>query len=273
MSDTLSTVKPWITFAGFVLIIAVLYWAQAVLVPFALAILLTFVLTPPVTWLQRWIGRVPAVAVTVTLVFTALGLAGWGIARQMDNLARDLPGYRTNIREKLADIRGARSGGSVEKLQETFEEIKTELGASAAAKGTVSAPMVVTSQHAEPLSGFAWLGPVFARSGTAGLVVVMVVFMLLERRELRDRVIGVLGQHRLTITTKALDEAGTRVSRQLLMQSLVNVIYGVIAGPGCMCSAFRIRSCGPPSVPHCVSSRTWDRCSPRARRFWSASPP
>ena len=53
--------KPWITFAGGVLVVAVLYWAQAVLVPFALAILLTFVLTPPVTWLQRWIGRVAAV--------------------------------------------------------------------------------------------------------------------------------------------------------------------------------------------------------------------
>ena len=60
MDETLKFAKPWVTFAGGVLVVAVLYWAQAVLVPFALAILLTFVLTPPVTWLQRWVGRVPA---------------------------------------------------------------------------------------------------------------------------------------------------------------------------------------------------------------------
>ena len=90
MDDLAQTLKPWVTFAGCVLVIAVLYWAQEVLVPIALAILLTFVLTPPVSWLERWIGRVPAVLAVVTLVFTILGLAGWGLARQMDHLAEDL---------------------------------------------------------------------------------------------------------------------------------------------------------------------------------------
>ena len=88
LDDTLKSVKPWVTFAGGVLVVAVLYWAQAVLVPFALAILLTFVLTPPVTWLQRWVGRVPAVLLVVTLVFAALGLAGWGLTWQMDRSGR-----------------------------------------------------------------------------------------------------------------------------------------------------------------------------------------
>ena len=130
MDDTSHTLKPWVTFAGCVLVIVVLYWAQAVLVPIALAILLTFVLTPPVTWLERWVGRVPAVLVVVTLVFTVLGLAGWGLARQMDHLADDLPRYRVNILAKIADVRGAGKGGSVEKLQETIEDIKTDLGQS-----------------------------------------------------------------------------------------------------------------------------------------------
>jgi hypothetical protein len=71
-NDTLKSVKPWVTFAGVVLVVAVLYWAQAVLVPFALAILLTFVLTPPVNWLQRWVGRVPAVLLVVTLALAML---------------------------------------------------------------------------------------------------------------------------------------------------------------------------------------------------------
>src|SRR6187431_1552630 len=147
MDETSQTLKPWVTFAGCVLVIVVLYWAQAVLVPIALAILLTFVLTPPVTWLERWVGGVPAVLTVVTLVFALLGLAGWGLARQMDHLADDLPRYRANILTKIADVRGAGKGGSVEKLQETIEEIKTDLGRSDAPKGKVSRPVVVTSEQ------------------------------------------------------------------------------------------------------------------------------
>jgi predicted PurR-regulated permease PerM len=232
MDNTSQTLKPWVTFAGCVLVVVILYWAQAVLVPIALAMLLTFVLTPPVTWLERWIGRIPAVLAMVTLVFTVLGLAGWGLARQMDHLAGDLPRYRVNILAKIADVRGAGKGGSVEKLQETIEDIKTDLGKSEVPRGTVSRPVVVTSEQVAGFSGFAWLGPLVGPVGTAGLVVAMVIFMLLERRELRDRLIGLFGHGQLAITTKAFDEAGTRVSRQLLMQSLVNLVYGIAAGAG-----------------------------------------
>ena len=162
MDDTSKTLKPWVTFAGCVLVVVVLYWAQAVFVPFALAILLTFVLTPLVNWLERWIGRIPAVLAMVTLVFTVLGLAGWGLARQMDHLAEDLPRYRTNIRVKIADVRGAGKGGSVEKLQDTIEDIKSDLGRSDAPRGTMSQPVVVTSEQVAGFSGFAWLAPVVA---------------------------------------------------------------------------------------------------------------
>jgi hypothetical protein len=96
----------------------------------------------------------------------------------------------------------------------------------------VSSPVVVTSDGGTGSSGFAWLGPIVAPLGTAGLVLVMVIFMLLGRRDLRDRLIGLFGYGRLAITTKAIDEAATRVSRQLLMQSLVNLLYGVAAGVG-----------------------------------------
>ena len=232
MDETSHAVKPWVTFAGCVLVIVVLYWAQAVLVPIALAILLTFVLTPPVSWLERWIGRVPAVLVAVTLVFVVVGLAGWGLARQMDRLAQDLPRYRVNILAKIADVRGAGKGGSVERLQETIEDIKTDLGKSATPTGTASRPMVVTSEPVAGFSGFTWLGPIVGPLGTAGLVMALVIFMLLERRDLRDRLLRLFGHGQLTITTKAFDEAGNRVSRQLLMQSLVNSLYGIAAGLG-----------------------------------------
>jgi predicted PurR-regulated permease PerM len=232
MDDLATTVKPWITFAGCVLVVVVLYWAQAVLVPIALALLLTFVLAPPATWLQRWIGRIPAVLTVVTLVFALLGLAGWGLVRQMDHLADDLPRYRVNILSKIADVRGAGKGGSVEKLQETFEEIKTDLGKTDVPKGTVSRPVVITSEQVAGFSGFTWISPIVAPLGTIGLVLAMVIFMLLERRGLRDRLIGLFGHGHLAITTKAIDEAGSRVSRLLLMQSLINVIYGVAVGVG-----------------------------------------
>ena len=228
VEDIVKTIRPWVTFAGCVLVVGVLYWAQAVLVPFALAILLTFVLAPPITRLERWIGRVPAVVLGVTLVFTLLGVASWGLTRQMQHLAAALPGYRANIQAKIADVRGAGKGGTVEKLQETLEDLKGDLGASTPAAGPAARPVVVAPETAAGFaSGFGWLTPIVGPLGTASLVVALVMFMLLERRDLRDRLIGLFGQGRLAVTTKAFDEAGSRVSRQLLMQSLVNAVYGI----------------------------------------------
>ena len=129
-------------------------------------------------------------------------------------------------------MRGAGKGGSVEKLQRTIEDIQTDLGKPDVPGGATSRSVVVTSDQGKGFSGFSWLGPIVGPVGTAGLVLAMVIFMLLERRELRDRLIGLFGHGHLAITTKAFDEAGTRVSRQLLMQSLVNLVYGIAAGAG-----------------------------------------
>ena len=198
--------------------------------PIALAGLLSFVLTPAVNWVERWLGRVPAVLAVVTLVFIVLGLAGWGLARQMTHLVEDLPSYRVNMLAKIADVRGVGKGGAVEKLQETIEEIKTDLGKSDGAGSKPSPRVIVTSAQPGAFARFAWLSPIIDPLGTAGLVIALVIFMLLERRDLRDRLIGLGGHGRLTATTRAFDEAGSRVSRQLLMQSLVNSIYGTVAG-------------------------------------------
>jgi predicted PurR-regulated permease PerM len=234
MADSLDRViAPWIRFAGCVLVVGVLYWAQAVFVPVALALLITFVLSPPVTFLQRLIGRVPAVLVVVGLVFTILGLAGWGVAAQMSSLARDLPHYRANIRQKISDIRGAGRGGSVEQVAQTVKDIQTEIASPEAPKGTVRQPVIVQPQQVSTLWDFpSWLGPAIAPLSTAGFVIVLVIFMLLEREDLRGRVIGLVGHGHLAVTTKALDEAGSRVSRQLLMQTVVNAAYGVAIGAG-----------------------------------------
>lgn len=226
MDDTLTSVKPWVTFAGGVLVVAVLYWAQAILVPLALAVLLTFILTPPTTWLQRWLGRLPAVLMVGVLVFLAIGLAGWGLAWQMNHLADDLPGYRANIQAKIADVRLAGRGSAVQKLQELLAGVRADLDTTETPEGTVSRPLMVASEQMTGFLGFAWLGPVVGPLSTAGFVAAMVIFMLLQHRDLRDRLIGMVGYGQLATTTKALDEAGQRISRQLLMQALVSLLYG-----------------------------------------------
>jgi predicted PurR-regulated permease PerM len=221
----------WITFAGCVLVVAVLYWAQAVFVPVSLAVLLTFVLTPPVVWLQRRIGKVAAVLTITTLVFTFFGLAGWGVVRQMASLGTDLPTYRSNIRAKVHDIRGARNSASLEKFEKAVKELQGDMGAGPAT-GAPGKPIVVTSDPGAGYTAIGWLGPLVEPLGTAAFVIVLVLFMLLEREELRDRLLGLVGHGHLAITTKALDEAGSRVSRQLLLQTVVNLIYGSLAAAG-----------------------------------------
>ena len=192
----------------------------------------------------------------------------------MDYLAEDLPRYRVNILAKIADVRGAGKGGSVEKLQETIEDIKTDLGKTEVPRGTVSRPVVVTSEQVAGFSGFTWLGPIVGPLGTAGLVLAMVIFMLLERRDLRDRLIGLFGHGQLAITTKAFDEAGT--SRQPAAVDAVRWSIWSTASPpapGSTSSACRTRWSGRPWVRFSDSSRTSGPCSAQARRSWSALRP
>jgi predicted PurR-regulated permease PerM len=211
MRDVLGKIYPWVVFAGWVLIVAVLYWAQVFLVPVALAVLLSFVLTPVVAPLQRWFGRVPAVLMVTTAVFILLALAGWGLNRQVTSVLDELPAYRDNIRQRVRDIRGVSRGGSVEKLQKTVEGIQEEFDRDNPS-GKVRDPVVTKPVI---LAG-SWLpstATLLAHLATAGLVAILIVFMLLERQDLRNRVVGAFGHGHLALTTRALDEAAERVSR------------------------------------------------------------
>lgn len=230
MEDTAS-LRPWLKFAALVLVVGVLYAAQRVIVPVALAALFTFVLASPVNWLERRIGNVAAVLTTAVVVFALLGLATWGLARQINYLADDLPIYRKNVLSKVADIRGVGKGGSVEKIQKTLDEIKSGLEQQPG-KTPAPRPLIVSPVDTPAFAGLEWLGPALGPLGTAALVITLVIFMLLERHSLRDRLIGLVGNGQMARTTRALDEAGARVSRQLLMQTLVNLVYGVCSGVG-----------------------------------------
>lgn len=168
----------------------------------------------------------------VVVTFTGLGLAGWALTNQLTTLVQELPGYRHNIRQKIRDIRGAGQGGSVETLQRTVDDIRTEIE-KGETRGTTAQPVVVQSEQTAGLWGFPTaVGPLLEPLATAGLVLILVVSMLLERQDLRNRLIRLFGHGRLTVTTKAFDEAGRRVSRYLLMQSLINLVFGVGVGVG-----------------------------------------
>ena len=114
------------------------------------------------------------------------------------------------------------------KLEQTIQQIQGDLGAPPARAGTVTQPVIVSTTDVAGFSSIGWLGPFLEPLGTAGFVVTLVLFMLLEREDLRDRLIGLFGHGQLAVTTKAIEEAATRVSRQLLLQTVVNLIYGIL---------------------------------------------
>lgn len=219
----------WLAVIGTLAIVAALWAARDVLVPIALAALVTFLMSAPVARLERVIGRVPAVLGAVALVFVISAASGWALVRQLDGITSDLPRYRTTLVARIDQVRALGRGGTVEELQKTVEKVQEDL-----AKATTPprASRVVVTESAGPSGGFGVLGPMVGLAATAGLVVTLVIFMLLERRDLRDRIVGIVGRGHVARTTRALEEAGRRVARQLLMQSAVNAIYGAIAALG-----------------------------------------
>jgi predicted PurR-regulated permease PerM len=170
--------------------------------------------------------------IIVVLAFSVLAAIGWLVTLQLTSVANELPTYRNNIREKIIDIRGAGKGGALEKIRETAEEVKEELSKDEPATAP-SKPREVVVQ-AEESSTF-WpiplaTAPMLERMASGGLVIVLVIFMLIQRENLRNRLIRLVGYGRLTITTKALEEAAQRISRYLLMQSIINASFGLAVG-------------------------------------------
>jgi predicted PurR-regulated permease PerM len=214
--------------ASLALITASLYWAKAVLIPVALAILLAFLLSPVVQAVRRiGIGHMPAVLLVVVLVFACLGGLSWTIFQQMAQLIDDLPRYESNMKRKITDVRGAGKGSLLEKAQTTAKKIIEELEKSGQGHAEQPVPVVIQAPSA------LWQLPTLLEPlATAGLVIVLVIFILLERGDLRNRVIRLVGYRRLTLTTRALDEAGHRISRYLLMQSILNGSFGIAVGCG-----------------------------------------
>jgi predicted PurR-regulated permease PerM len=232
--------------AAIVVVVGALYLGRDILIPLALAILLSFMLAPVVVRLRRLgLGRIPAVLTVVVLLFIALLGLGTIVGSQMVHLADHMPTYEWNLRSKIRDLRIAMpSGGVVERTSEMLRDLGKELNKATAPEGqdTTSAaepeppkpvPVQVQEPPPPPLQTLRELGgPLVAPIATAGLVVVFVIFMLLQREDLRDRVIRLLGSGDVARATEAMDDAAKRISRYLLMQLVINVLYGIPVGVG-----------------------------------------
>ncbi|WP_193213495.1 AI-2E family transporter [Luteolibacter marinus] len=211
-------------------LLAGFYFGRDVLIPLALASLITFLLAPLVSRLSRWIGNIAAVGVAMSLVLgSAIGL-GWSLGSQTIDFAEQLPSYKENIRAKLRSLQSP-GKGTLDKISETVEDLEKELPGrdpEEPASRKQREPIRVTDD-----SGSIWerlrdmASPVLGPLGTASLVFLLSAFMLLKREDLRGRLIRLVGQGRISATTKALDDAGKRVRRYLLMQLVVNVTYGI----------------------------------------------
>ncbi len=216
------------------IVLGFLYFGRDVLIPLALTTLISFALGPLVSWLRRFVGM--RTAVTLAVLFAVL-LAG-GIAVllvwQIADLAANLPKYRTNLLDKMEDLRGG--GGLVAEAIGAVRDLAADLTRPPPGFTTQPPepkPMPVEIARGNALEVMAsYLMPVVLPLLTAGLVIVLVVFMLLEREPLRDRLIRLVSRGDISRTTGAINDAVTRLSRFLANQVLINLGFGTVVGTG-----------------------------------------
>ncbi len=235
------------------LIVVTLYFGQAVLVPLALAVILSFVLAPAVRLLRRaGLSNTPAALVVVVVAFSIIFGIGALITQQVGNLVEELPRYQLTLTDKAKLLRNVAvgNGGAIERASETLKDIQKELEkpdtkAAPLVPITVSplnngvlgrsnsAPVAVevhTPQSTALDKLQSIIGIVLAPLATTGLVVLFVMFLLLRREDVRDRAIRLLGSNDLEKSTSAMDDAGDRLSSYFLALTAINAAYGCVIG-------------------------------------------
>ena len=237
--ETLTT----ITIVG--LVGSALYVGREIFIPIAIAILLSFVLAPLVRRLRKWqVSRGLSVFIVVAVAFVVIFGLGAVLTRQMTQLASDLPRYETTIVNKIASVRGAAASSHIfsgaSKALRTFGAQLTRATKNAEPQAAAPAPNAVNpipvEVHQPPPGSLDILmsvaAPVLEPLATAGIVLVFVIFILLQREDLRDRLIRLAGSRDLQRTTAAIDDAAHRLSRYLLAQTTINASFGLIVGVG-----------------------------------------
>ncbi|MBZ9746468.1 AI-2E family transporter [Mesorhizobium sp. CO1-1-7] len=228
--------------ATIVTTVAALYFGREVFLPIAIALLLTFALAPLVSALKRaGVPRIAAVIVSVLGAFAALALFSFIVATQVSELAQNIPVYQANILTKVRSLKETGVGGGIiARLSKVVERVGQEIDRQETSppaatpekppREPVPVEIVSRERPLEVLQNI--VGPLISPLGSAGLIIVVVIFMLLEREDLRDRFIRLVGYGDLHRTTEALQDAGKRVGRYLLMQLVVNIVYAVPIAAG-----------------------------------------
>jgi predicted PurR-regulated permease PerM len=209
-----------------VVVIAVLYWARSIFIPIALAIFLSFVLSPVVTRVQRLgIGRTVSVVLTVGLVMLVTVGVGALITQQVAKLAGTLPDRAEAIKAKLVEAKASLLGDGGGRFSKLLDDVTGVFIPQPAPEKTVAvepAPPSLSTQMDT------YVGPAAEFLGQAAFAFILTVFMLIKKEDLRNRMIRLLvGGGKVTTTTKAVDDASRRISRFLLMQVLINTGFGI----------------------------------------------
>ena len=235
--------KSLLSIAVGTLVIAALYFGQEVLIPITLAVMLSFVLSPLVDLLQRLrLWRGPAVMATVLAALGVLGLVGALIGNQAAALSANAPAYAQTIEKKIA---GAQSF-AVTRIASITRELGGGRAPPPAAVRTPAQPLgadagpqrrpvlvEVANERASPLTiARTILAPILGPLETLVIVLIVAIFVLMQKEDLRDRFIRVFGSSDLHRTTMAMDDAGKRLSRYFLSQLAVNTSFGIVIGLG-----------------------------------------
>ena len=223
--------------------VVALYFGRDIFMPLAIAVLLTFALAPLVSLLRK--VRLPRPVAVITVVFGAFAailIFGAVVASQLNSLAGNLPLYQTNIEAKVKTIKDAHFGGGVfDRISRLFDRLGDEIQADppaepgSAQRVDAAKPMPVEVVEPAPQALQVLqtiIGPLIEPLATGGIIIVVVIFMLLKREDLRDRFIRLVGAGDLHRTTEALQDAGKRVGQYLLMQLVVNLTYAIPIGLG-----------------------------------------
>lgn len=220
-------------------LVCALYFGREVLVPIALAGFLGFLLDPLVTRLKRWgVPRaLAAVLVTFAALFAIIAIGTYMVS-QLRGLSADLPTYQDTITSKLSDLRQRLNApsdwdGALSTLRVVSEEFDEATGGDDSAPARPPQTVVVADAESGPVrTALSWMARIGGPAVTAGIVMLFVVLILIDRDGLRDRVLRVMGGGNLHLATDALREAGTRIGRYLRMQLVVNASYGVPLAAG-----------------------------------------
>ena len=240
LANRKSLAGPLMVLALFIAAAATLRFAQDFFLPLVLAGLLSFLLSPLVRRLERWrLGRVGAVLVTAALAFVLIGGLTYLVTSQFLDLAGSLPKYRSNLIARVSTLK-THENNPLRRAVQTISEVtaalnKPEDAASAPAVVEKTRPVRVevvetADGSIQMLMGVLW--PVVGPLASALVVIVVVIFMLIAGADLRDRLIHLVGRGRLRVTTQALDEVASRISRYLRAQLLVNASFGLAIGVG-----------------------------------------